>query len=304
MFISRHISKNPSDYSLPEDKWIPEMEFYSFFDSNLQYESIIYPLDKNPTFIRKEGIYKLTYAVGRIKIFFEHGAKISNNTLLELYELAQYFNAYLLQSFSREVSTKKIDEIKLSQKKSELKPKPSKQTDLSFGQNNVWLVLKGSFQNTLEYFSLKPGPSMDWETGIMKMERNEGILAFYHEGYTYLAGQQVENLFQFKPGNDEELERQYFQKLSDWSKTFEDVQFYLHYNKLFYANAFYRFLNQELVYGEFYTEGFENNRGKIPPTISSLYDTDANNVSEVWGIGPESFKYVEGVKMMGVFVCR
>lgn len=154
----------------------------------------------------------------------------------------------------------------------------------------MWLAILSSLQEVKDYYNLV-GQEKPWGEALKNMHGCEGMFMYEFNGWTFIAGQKTDILFNCQAKGEKGIEKCHVDKLLEWGKTFNDVQLFMHYDRSMYFNAFYRVLNGEMVYGEYETESYQTNYGNMPINVKELPDNNANTVAMEWSYDPDYLRY-------------
>lgn len=121
-------------------------------------------------------------------------------------------------------------------------------------------------------------------------------------GCTFITGQKTEILFACQAKGEEAIEKCHVDKLLDWGRTFDDVQLFMYYNRSMYFNAFYRVLDGEMVYGEYYTETYQKKYRKMPKDVEDQLSNNTNNLATEWSYDPHYLRYQKELENANAWV--
>ncbi len=265
------IYANNSNFLLARNLWSKDEQF--------QPKYFLQPNDK---IIGVEFIWR----AGRIMISY---SKISSELVVFAAQIAKdlqanfYINDKDVYPNSKIIAAQK----RLAKKSNESEVEFQKE---SFGGNNMWLAIRSSLEGIKEFYNLK-GEEKPWAEALANMHACEGMFMYEFKGWTFIAGQKTDILFDCQVKGEEAIEKYHVDKLLKWGKTFSDVQLFMHYDRSIYFNAFYRVLNGEMIYGEYETESYQKKYGKMPKNVKDLPDSNANTVALEWSYEPDYLKY-------------
>ena len=98
------------------------------------------------------------------------------------------------------------------------------------------------------------------------------------------------------PEGEMAIEQHHVTKLLEWGKTFIDVQMYYFYDRVEYVSAYYRVYNEQVVYGSYYSESYQNTHKKAPAVIKNLLDETPSMVASEWSFNPDYLRYCKELK--------
>lgn len=285
---------NISDVRLiPEFLKISEQEWIKYADSvdfliarNLWYKDEQfqpkYFLQPNDKIIGVEFIWR----AGRIMISY---SKISPELIVFADHLAKDLQANFYINDKDEYPQSKVIAAQKRLAKKSKAPEVEYQKE-SFGRNNMWLAIRSSLEEVKAFYNLK-GEEKPWAEALANMHACEGMFMYEFGGWTFIAGQKTDMLFDCQVKGEKAIEKCHVDTLLEWGKTFNDVQLFMHYNRSMYFNAFYRVLNGGMIYGEYETESYQKKYGKIPKNVKDLPDSNANTVALEWSYEPDYLRY-------------
>lgn len=234
-----------------------------------------------------KSIFGYSCSSGLVRINY-HG-RITNELAAVSGDLALSLNAYLLCSPNFEYPSSKIIAAQKRLAKKSKEPQIEYQKE-SFGGNNMWLTIRSNLEEVKTYFNLE-GEERSWVDALESMHACESMFMYEFKGWTFIAGQKAQMLFDCQVKGEEAIEKCHADKLIEWGKTFNDVQLFMHYNRSMYFNAFYRVLNKKMVYGEYKTESYQKKYGKLPKNIKDLPDNNANTIALEWSYEPDYLRF-------------
>lgn len=299
MFLSKKVSVDPSRFILSEQDRINSKEYLVVLNGRSGFtprsKSERHQLTYN--YFEKAVDSKLftlkLVPSGVVKVFY--GQPLTDKIVVELNKVAESLDAKLLINPQQEYPRYKIiaAQKRLAKKVKELQVEYQKE---SFGGNNMWLVIRASEKEVMDFFRLK-GEKKRWEEALENMHACTHMFLFEFRGWTFLAGQLVDSLFVEKGVTGEEaIEKLHVDKLLKWGKSFTDVQLYMHYDRSMHFNAFYRVLNGEIIYGEYESESYHKTYGKMPKNVKDLPDNNANMVAIEWSYEPDYLRFQKELK--------
>ncbi len=295
--ISRELKGADSQSMIPSrENWILESEVLNYFKDSENTKLNQYPLDFKGELISVIDIivyfdtnleFALEYSEGQIRIVYS--GEVCDEIVVFCSSLAIGLKAMLLSEVNVEYPKSKIQ---AAQQRLARKPQASQVVyqKESFGGNNMWLAIWADLEEVRRFFKLE-GVEKPWGEALEKMHACEGMFMSHFRGWTFIAGQKTEILFNCQVKGETAIEKCHADKLLDWGKVFSDVQLFMHYNRSMYFNAFYRVLNGEILYGEYETESYDKKYGKLPAEIKDLPDSNANTIASVWSYDPDYLRY-------------
>ncbi len=302
MDISRFLKKTnsfseviPDEYRISMQEWQQEIKknsrlvyFHEFanFEKTAKYDNVAILLTND-----LEKLARLDFIHGGLHVYYD---KMQADLIVELSKIADALNAKLLISPQQEYPREKILAAQTRLAKKSKKPVVEYQEE-SFGGNNMWLAVRGSATDVKEHFQLD-GDERLWDVALKEMHACRGMFMFEFRGWTFIAGQKTEVLFDCQGEGEGEIEMCHVHRLLEWGRTFNDVQLFMHYDRSLYLNAFYRVLNGEMVYGEYETESCKRKYGKLPKNVKDLHDGNANTVAVEWSYEPDYLRYQRELK--------
>lgn len=290
MYISRYISSDPDNYNVPEQLWIRKEEFIAVVKNNSHFKARDSDEKDQTDFLFFENpddqteLFSVKYYNGKCMVYY--GQKITDDLIFQLNQLAIQLNSMLLSSIDYEFPKSKISAALNRIAKKNKQEIVQYQND-SFGENNIWLAFRADLNNVLEYLELNSVRRVSWEEGLSIMRMCKGVFAFEFRGWSFLAGQLIDGLFDHDVRGESALEKQKLERLLKWGKVFIDIQLYMHYDRSEYFNAYYRVLNGKLFYGEYFTESYQIKHGKMPKNIKDLPENVASTVASEWSYDPD-----------------
>lgn len=307
MDICRYIKTNRKD-SIPESLWISESEWQDLIlkSKNLVHFSEWKGVEETPRFINKAVLVKEGLSLAELKLFkgniHVYYDKTTPKLLVELSMIADNLKAYFLINESKEYPKSVIDAARKKVAK-RTNQKLEEYQKKSFGGNNMWLTVKGESADLIDFFKLKIEAEKSWNEGLEDMHDYKGMFMYSFRGWVFLAGQKVDWLFS-KEGikGEAAIEEHHVDTLLEIGKQFSDVQLFMFYNRSMYFNAFYRVLNGQMLYGQYYTESYEKEYGKMPKAIKDLHDSDANTVASEWSYDPDYLRFCKELENAKVFI--
>lgn len=293
---------------IPENLKITEEEWVKYANSSnfLLARNIIYT---DEPFQPKYFLYlnlktlgvEFIWRAGKIMISYD---KIIPELIVYGNKIAQDLNAVFYISDLNEFPKYKIlaAQKRLVKKSKELQTEYQKE---SFGGNNIWLAIRSNATTVINFFNLD-GEKKTWQDSLSSMHACTHMFLFEFRGWVFIAGQLVDSLFvENRIKGEKAIKELYVNKLLEWGQMFNDVQLFMHYDRFTYFNAFYRVLNGKLFYGEYETENYKENYGKIPKNVKNLPDNNANTVAIEWSYDPDYLRYqkeLENAKAWIVYV--
>ncbi|MCB0668428.1 MAG: hypothetical protein KDC80_21535 [Saprospiraceae bacterium] len=297
MDISRFLKKSnslseliPDEYRISEQEWQQEVRknsrlvyFHDFANSErtAKYDNVAILITSG-----SEKLARLDLIQGSLHVYYD---KIQADLIVELSKIAYSLNAKLLINPQQEYPRQKILAAQKRLTKKSKKPEVEYQKE-SFGGNNMWLVIRSNITYVKKYFCLQ-GEEKPWSEALKKMHACAGMFMFEFCGWTFIAGQKTDILFDCQVKGEKAIVKCHVDKLLEWGKAFNDVQLFMHYDRSMYFNAFYRVLNGEMVYGEYESESYQKKYGKIPENVKDLPDGNANTVALEWSYDPDFLRY-------------
>ena len=253
----------------------------------MEYEDDLIKVIDIKAFKGTETAFDLEYSEGQIRI--SYFGKVSDEMVVFCHEIAKSLNSLLLTEVYLEYPKSKILAAKKRLAKKSKEPIREYQKE-SFGGNNMWLAIRSKITEVKTCFDLE-GEEKPWSEALENMHACDGMLMYEFRGWTFIAGQKADILFECQVKGEEAIEKCHVDKLLEWGKTFNDVQLFMHYNRSIYFNAFYRILNGEMVYGEYETESYTKKYGKMPKNVKDLPDSNANTVAIEWSYEPDYLRF-------------
>lgn len=303
MEISRAFTR--WDEYLPEQYHIIEEEWRAYADKNLNLvhydeyrnESSGFPnyfivIDK-----KKELGCELYLMGGRILISYD---QIKDDIVVELDKIASELNAMFLINSEMEYPKAKIIAAQKRLAKRGKVPEIEYQKE-SFSFNNLWISIRADVESIVTYFGLSL-EEISWQDGLEAMNKSEGIFLFHFRGWTFLAGQRLEELFD--KSSVLSNEQKYINSLIELGKIFSDVQLYIHYDRSVYINGYYRVLNGKLFYGEYSSEEYRKKHGKLPYNLKHLAELNPGTAASEWSYDPDYLRYQKETNLSKVWLAR
>lgn len=288
MYIARFVQEASEVSSVPNRYVIRQDEFEQFMKKN----STLFEMKKGFVFesyicTEKNTDLKFRLYDGRIQIYF--GQRLNDRELVIIDFVASSLNSMILLSVNTMYPSNKIIAAQKRLAKKSKAPEVEYQKE-SFGGNNMWLAIRSSLEEVKAFYNLK-GEEKPWAEALANMHACKGMFMYEFKGWTFIAGQKTDLLFDCQVKGEEAIEKCHVDKLLEWGKTFNDVQLFMHYNRSMYFNAFYRVLNGEMIYGEYETESYQKKYGKIPKNVQDLPDSNANTVALEWSYDPDYLRF-------------
>ena len=235
---------------------------------------------------------------GKMKVYFP--TSINDKIIVEMQKVAEKFNGFI---FDNDDKPYPIQKIRAAQEKmAKLDAMRGQEFHAeSFGVNNMWITFEASKEEVLWYFDKEhnivlEGAKYPWKKAISMMYSCEGIFVFEYKKWTFVAGIKTEVLFGCPPSTESISEKCHVSKLLEWGKRFNELQFYQHYNRSTFFNAFYRIHAKEIVYGEYETEFYNKTYGAKPDGIIKMPSNEAYNAAGVWSIDPDTLRFEPELK--------
>lgn len=303
-FISRYLNKTgwepvPEEFRISREEWIAYASqsdelIESDLVNNANWSSdeyfIIYNGKVTDYFLRLRGN-------GVLYVLFERQSDV---LIVQCYKIAQDLNAMFLEFKTREFPKAKIQ---AAQQRLALKSGDKKeeyQTE-SFGDNNIWLTIKGDCSQVATSLDLKLTETQ-WKDALTAMFNEEGLFIYAFKGWTFIAGSMVNQVLEKMAGGKELTDKIIIQQLEKLGTEYSDVQYYMYYDRSTYINAFYRVLQGSLFYGEYETEEGKKKHGRTPKIIKDISSEDANNVAAEWSYSPDSLRFYKESKEAKVWL--
>jgi hypothetical protein len=286
--ISKYTLKNIDDINYLKELFIEPVKYLNYFKSNPNYHLRIGEYFREYDYKNNVTDFSIDLVpAGFIKVFY--GQRITDELIVELQKIADHFGAKVLASIDFEYPKSKIitAQKRLAKKNKQIEIEYQKE---SFGFNNMWLAINENLVKVKEFYKLE-GEEKEWNEALELMYNCEGILMYEFRGWTFLAGQNIETLFDCKEKGENKIEKFHVEKLKDWGKSFYDIQLYMHYDRSMFFNAFYRILNGEIVYGEYHTESYQKKYGKLPKNLKDLPDNKAYTIASEWSYDPDYLRF-------------
>lgn len=295
--ITRHIKASSKESSRPSKEFeISEKEFkvivsnwpeMTYVERAINGDEGVVKFISGAYLNNGKKILRYTFIHGQIRISYD--GRLSDDIVLACSNIANQFKATVLSAVHLEYPKSKILAAQKRQAKQSKEPKVEYQQE-SFGGNNMWLAIRSNINQVKDFFSLD-GDKLIWQEALQKMYACQGLFLFEFRGWVFIAGQQVEILFNYQVNGEKAIEKWQVDTLLKWGKTFTDVQLFMNYNKSMYFNAFYRVLNGIMIYGEYETESYQCKYGKLPKHIKDLPDNNVNTVAIEWSYDPDYLRY-------------
>jgi hypothetical protein len=285
-------------FSVPDEYWLDEIIVRKFFEKDSKYNVKYIPdLERNIYQLKDDKEIWFDFAKGRINISYD---KINIILLTECYTIAQIFGAKFFDYSDKEYPIEKIKAAQEKMAKLDALRGQEFHTE-SFGINNMWITFEASREEVLWYFEkehniILEGAKLTWKKAISTMYSGEGIYVFEYKKWTFIAGGKTELLFGCAPSTEAESEKCHVNKLLEWGKWFNELQFYQHYDRSEYFNAYYRIHAGEIVYGEYETESYKKSYGTKPDGIIKMPSNEAFNAAAVWSIDPDVLRFEPELK--------
>ncbi len=298
MLIAKRISKEFINSFEPNDCWLNEVEIREYLSTSPDYISRKVGPRIAYFHINSETEIYLDVLFGRIKVYY--GPKITDVILNELQKVADQFGAKIFDYNNKEYPIEKIRSAQEKMAKLDAMRGQEFHTE-SFGVNNMWIAFEASREEVLWYFDKEhnlvlEGGKYPWEKAISMMHNVEGIFVFEYKKWTFVAGIKTEILFGCPPSDEATSEKCHVNKLIQWGKRFNELQFYQHYDRSTFFNAFYRIHAKEIVYGEYETEFYNKTYGAKPDGIIKMPSNEAYNAAGVWSIDPDTLRFEPELK--------
>ncbi len=298
MIIAKGISKEFINSTEPNEYWLDEVEIRAYLSTSPDYISRKVGPRIAYFHINSETEIYLDVFFGRIKIYY--GPKITDVILNELQKVADRLGAKIFKFNYEEYP---IEKIRAAQEKmAKLDAIRGQEFHKeSFGVNNMWISFEASREEVLRYFDKEQnivleGAKYPWEKAISMMYNGEGIFVYGYKKWTFLAGIKTEVLFGCPPSGEAKSEQCHVSKLLEWGKRFNELQFYQHYDRSTFFNAFYRIHAKEIVYGEYETESYQTTYGTKPDGIIKMPGNEACHAAGVWSIDPDTLRFEPELK--------
>ncbi|MBK8346850.1 MAG: hypothetical protein IPL08_04240 [Saprospiraceae bacterium] len=285
-------------FRVPNEHWLDEIMVRTFFEKSPKYKiRYIQDLERNIYDLKLDEKISFDFANGRINISFD---KINNILLDECYTIAEELGAKYFDFSDKEYPIEKIRSAQEKMAKLDAMRGQEFHTE-SFGVNNMWIAFEASREEVLWYFDKEQnivlaGAKYPWEKAISMMHNGEGIFVLEYKKWTFLAGIKTEVLFWCPPSSESISEKCHVSKLLEWGKRFNELQFYQHYDRSTFFNAFYRIHAKEIVYGEYETEFYNKTYGAKPDGIIKMPSNEAYNAAGVWSIDPDTLRFEPELK--------
>ena len=290
-FHDHKVNTCPEEIRLNESIVINFIESLGYYTKvkNFHGEGFTYNLE-SPYLI-------LQYFKGWIMIYYD---KADAPTLAELQKVADGVGGVLLINPAMAYP---IEKIRAAQEKMAKLDAMRGQVfhNESFGVNNMWIAFEASREEVLWYFDKEnnlvlEGAKYSWKKAISMMYSCEGIFVFEYKKWTFVAGIKTEILFGCPPSSESISEKCHVSKLLEWGKRFNELQFYQHYDRSTFFNAFYRIHAKKIVYGEYETESYNKTYGAKPDGIIKMPSNEAYNAAGVWSIDPDTLRFEPELK--------
>lgn len=260
-----------ADYLLARNRWYKDEPF-----------SPNYIITNNGNLIRSE----IRYRVGVLFIRFE---TLSDEVLYYSSLIAKDLKANIYGDNQKPISREKIDNAKERFERKYVDHLYEYQSN-SFGGNNTWLAIKSNLHSITDYFNLNI-QFTNWKEGLDIMNTDNHVVLVEFDNWTFIAGESIYKLFDCYTENPQETDEFLKLKCLEIGQDFNEFQFFSHYNRSIYINAFYKIKNGKFIYGEFQTEGYSKLHGQKPNEIESLFSTEVSNVASAWGYSPNDLRY-------------
>lgn len=306
--ISRHLKKSPNESSEPslhlmisEEEFkskIAELENFDYRLREITGDEGLVKFISGSYKINDKKIFRYTFIEGQIRISYD--GRLTDELINGCKILADSLKAYVLSGVNLEYPKSKIiaAQKRLAKKSKNLEIEYQSE---SFGGNNMWLSINSNVERVKSFFKLK-GEEKKWADALADMYSCKGMFLLEFRGWTFLAGQKVDILFECKGESEKEIEHEHVEKLLEWGRTYNDIQLYMHYNRSNYFNAFYRVVDGDLRYGEYYTESYEKKYGKMSKNLKNLPDNNANTIAMEWSYDPDHLRFHKELKDIKVWV--
>ena len=292
MWLAKNLPNGNSILSLSDNNKFLELEVRKYLSGLEEFETKdfgigrLYYVHKD-----KSNNIKLDVINGAILVFYD---KINDKLLVILQDIADALNAFILIN---ESTLYPIEKIRAAQKRfAKLEKQGTAIYQIeSFGINNMWLTIKAPKVEVINHFNLI-GQQYSWKKALELMHKNDGLFLFEYKKWTFVAGIKTEVLFGCPPSTESISEKCHVSKLLEWGKRFNELQFYQHYDRSTFFNAFYRIHAKKIVYGEYETESYNKTYGAKPDGIIKMPSNEAYNAAGVWSIDPDTLRFEPELK--------